>query len=144
MDVFIDVETLKNLAQRALSTAHSCHCQRRDLEGWADWPVSFHEHDFAQVGTLARYAPEESIIKEFHPAGTSYWSSNAPIAPRFYPYNQSTVWQCRSCERVYLRHNDDGAYHVAPRIRLVSPTLIMDAPHPNDGREGAGIQSTEG
>lgn len=136
---FIDVATLMDMAERTSSITLSCHCQRRDLDGWADWPVGFHEQAFTQLGTLARYAPEESIIKEYHPAGTSYWSSNAPIALRFYPYNQSSVWQCRSCERLYLRHNDDGAYHVAPRIRLVRRALIVDAAHANDGRESAAV-----
>lgn len=137
MERFIDVAALMGLAARCASITVGCHCQRRDLEGWSDWPIGYREHDFIQVGTLARYAPEESIITEFHPAGTSYWSIDAPIAPRFYPYNQSSVWQCGDCERIYLRHNDDGAYHVAPRIRSLRMDLIVDAPHLNDGRESS-------
>lgn len=133
----IDVATLKNLAASSNAVSVDWHCKRRDLAGWADWPVGFHEQDFKQLGTLARHAPEESTINEYHPAGTSYWLSNAPIAPRYYPYNQSTVWQCAGCERIYLRHNDDGAYHVAPRVRFVNTALIVDAPHAQDGRESS-------
>jgi hypothetical protein len=111
--------------------------QRRDLSGWVDWPVGFHEAEFKSLGTLSRYAPEVSIPDEYHPAGTNYWSSNAPIAPRYYPYNQSTVWQCAGSERIYLRHNDHGAYHVASRVRLVEATLIVDAAHAHSSRESA-------
>lgn len=34
-----------------------------------------------RLGTLSRYAPEESTLDEYHPGGTNYWSSNAPVAP---------------------------------------------------------------
>lgn len=135
MERYIDTAALKDLATQASAIKLDCRCLQRDLQGWAAWPVGYHEDDFVQLGTLARYSPDESIIDEYHPAGTSYWSNDAPIAPRFYPYNQSSVWHCRRCERLYLRHNDDGAYHVAPRIRLARATLIVDAEHPNDGRE---------
>ncbi|ALZ84065.1 hypothetical protein APT59_07490 [Pseudomonas oryzihabitans] len=135
MDGFIDVATLRDLAVRAAAIKQDCRCLQRDLAGWTAWPVGYRETDFAQIGTLARHAPEESIIEEYHPGATHYWSNDAPIAPRFYPYNQSTVWRCLGCQRLYLRHNDDGAYHVAPRIRLLQNALIVDAAHANDGRE---------
>ncbi|WP_347883993.1 hypothetical protein [Pseudomonas aestiva] len=137
MEGLIDVATLERLAASAAAITRDCRCLRRDLAGWAAWPVGYRETEFAQIGTLARYEPEDAIIAEYHPAGTHYWSADAPIALRFYPYNQSTVWRCLGCERLYLRHDDDGAYHVAPRIRLLQSALIIDAPHANDGREAA-------
>ena len=135
MEGFVDVATLEDLAARSDAITQACRCQQRDLSGWTAWPVGYRETDFAQIGTLGRHAPEEAILEEYHPAGTHYWSNAAPIAPRFHPYNQSTLWRCLGCQRLYLRHNDDGAYHVAPRIRLLQPTLIVDAAHANDGRE---------
>ena len=135
MEGFVDVATLEDLAARSDAITQACHCQQRDLSGWTAWPVGYRETDFAQIGTLGRHAPEEAILEEYHPAGTHYWSNAAPIAPRFHPYNQSTLWRCLGCQRLYLRHNDDGAYHVAPRIRLLQPALIVDAAHANDGRE---------
>ena len=135
MEGFVDVATLKDLAARSDAITQACRCQQRDLSGWTAWPVGYRETDFAQIGTLGRHAPEEAILEEYHPAGTYYWSNAAPIAPRFHPYNQITLWRCLGCQRLYLRHNDDGAYHVAPRIRLLQPALIVDAAHANDGRE---------
>ena len=137
MERLIDVQTLKELTASSGAARLDCPCQRRDLSGWGDWPIGFHEEDFMRLGTLSRYAPEESTLDEYHPGGTNYWSSNAPVAPQYYPYNQSTVWQCASCERIYLRHNDDGAYHVASRVRSVEATLIVDAAHAHNGRESA-------
>ncbi|MFF7707974.1 hypothetical protein [Pseudomonas sp. NPDC007930] len=134
MDRLLSASALATLAQQAHNAA-PCACLARDLSAWSAWPVGYREAQFSEVGTLCRYAAEDAIISEYHPGGTSYWSAEAPIAPRYYPYNQSTVWACVSCQRLYLRHNDDGAYHVAPRIRRVQPELIVDAPHAYDGRE---------
>jgi len=135
MDRFIDTQALLALAASSSSVTSDCDCLARDLKGWASWPVGYREEAFTEIGTLARYPSEEATIDEYHPGGTTYWSPNAPIAPRYYPYNQCTVWRCHSCERVYIRHNDDGAYHVERRIRQLQEALVIDAAHVNDGRD---------
>lgn len=131
---FLDFQCLRKLAALASLITQDCYCSQKNLQGWSAWPLGYHEEDFERLGTLARYACEESTLEEHHPEDTNYWSSSAPIAPRFYPYNQSTVWRCRTCKRIYLRHNDDGAYHVSPRIRQLHIDLIVDAAHSADGR----------
>lgn len=131
----INAQTLLDLAVNASAITTDCDCLQRNLEGWTSWPVGYREEAFTQIGTLARYPSEEAVIDEYHPQGTTYWSPDAPIAPLYYPYNQCTVWCCGNCQRVYIRHNDDGAYHVERRIRMLQPRLIIDAPHANDGRE---------
>ncbi|UUQ66453.1 hypothetical protein NLK61_07375 [Pseudomonas fuscovaginae UPB0736] len=131
----IDAQTLLDLALESSAITLECTCLQRSLEGWSSWPVGYREEAFIEIGTLAKYPPEEAVIDEYHPQGTTYWSPQAPIAPLYYPYNQSSVWCCSHCRRLYLRHNDDGAYHVERRIRMVQPTLVVDAPHANDGRE---------
>jgi hypothetical protein len=115
MDRFIDTQTLRTLAARSALFAQ-CDCLRCDLRSWGGWPVGYHEDAFICIGTLAKYPAEEAIIAEYHPDNTQFW-------------------RCLRCERLYMRHNDDGAYHVERRIRLVQPELIEDAPHANDGRE---------
>lgn len=137
MDTIIDTPTLHKLAVQSAAIRSTCSCKNRDLTAWENWPVGYREDDFALFGTLATCYPEDSTLDEYHPSGTSYWAASAPIAPQFYPYNQSTVWQCRSCQRLYLRHNDDGAYHVAPRVRALQAQLIVDAAHVHQGRERA-------
>ncbi|MBD1586924.1 hypothetical protein [Pseudomonas typographi] len=130
-----DAKLLAACSEAALAQAPACHCLARDLSGWSSWPVAYREEHFVDVGTLARFAPEDATIEEYYPNGTSYWAPEAPIAPHYYPYNQCGVWACVACARLYLRHNDDGAYHADRRIRRVSPGLVVDAPHATDGRE---------
>ncbi len=134
MEGLIDTPRLIELAAAASTITQPCDCLARDLLGWSNWPVGLREERFVAIATLAKYAPEDAIIEEYHPHGTWYWSPDAPIAPRYYPYNQCGVWRCCHCSRLYLRHNDDGAYHVERRIRRLTPTLIIDAPHPTDGQ----------
>jgi hypothetical protein len=138
MDAFIDTPALHELATGDALVTTPCGCLARDLSGWSNWPVGYREEHFERLGSLARHSPDEATLDEYDPADTGYWSPAAPIAPRFYPCNQATVWRCMACSRVYLRHNDDGAYHVAPRIRRLQGALIVDAPHAHDGREARG------
>lgn len=135
MDGFIDTPALQALAAGDSLVTTPCACLARDLSGWSNWPVGYRDAHFEQLGTLARYAPEHATLDEYDPDHMGYWSPTAPIAVQFYPCNQATVWRCLACSRVYLRHNDDGAYHVAPRIRRLQGDLIVDAAHPREGRE---------
>ncbi len=127
-----DAERLVHEAQEPLAHNLACVCLERDLTGWSGWPATYHEDQFTRVGTLARELRDESTLDEYHPAKTSYWSPDAPIAPRHYPYNQCGVWACITCGRLYLRHNDEGAYHSERRIRRVLPAHIVDAPFSGD------------
>lgn len=131
MTVF-DAERLANAAQTAQANNPTCACLERDLTGWNGWPAAYHEEQFVRAGTLAQVPRDEATLEEYHPANTSYWSPDAPIAPRFYPYNQCGVWTCVSCARLYLRHNDEGAYHSEKRIRRVLPEQVVDAPLTGD------------
>ncbi|NWD07932.1 hypothetical protein [Pseudomonas gingeri] len=135
MDRLIDAQTLLDLAVKSSAITAECLCLQRNLEGWSSWPVGYREEAFVELGTLAKYPAEEAVIDEYHPEGTTYWSPSAPIAPLYYPYNQCTVWSCGACKRIYIRHNDDGAYHVERRIRFVRPALVIDAPHATGGLE---------
>ncbi|WP_426149874.1 hypothetical protein [Pseudomonas sp. DC3000-4b1] len=126
MNRIIDASALASLAARACSGA-ACGCLKHDLRGWAHWPVGYREEDFRKIGTLQLKPVEDCTLDEYHPQATIYWSAEAPIAPAYYPYNQSSVWECVHCQRAYLRHDDDGAYHVAPRIRLVQAGLVVEA-----------------
>lgn len=125
---------LLGLAHRTASVTQACNCSAALPTGWAGWPIGLRESQLANVGTLAEFEEAEATLDEYHPAGTSYWSADAPIAPRFYPANQCGVWQCLVCQRAYLRYNDDGAYHSEPRIRRLVPELMVDAAHPFGGR----------
>lgn len=128
---------LPGLAQRSAAVQQPCNCCASLPLGWAGWPIGLREEHLRCIGTLAEFDEEEATLDEYHPGGTYYWSSDAPIAPRYYPYNQCGVWECVQCSRVFLRYNDDGAYHSEARLRRLTPELIVDAPHRYGGRHTA-------
>jgi len=103
-------------------------CAYVQAPGWESLPASFDQAQFRAVGSLRNPdydAPE--VLAEYHPAGTSFWSPDAPIAPRFFPYNRSDVWTCISCTRPFLRYTEAGGYYVEDRIRELDPTRVVDA-----------------
>jgi hypothetical protein len=80
------------------------------------------------AGTLAGDPYDDPTFAEYHPAGTHYWSADAPIAMRHFPYNRCSVLQCRECGRCCLKYVEAGGYYVEPRIRALNPELIVDVP----------------
>lgn len=108
--------------------AASCTCTRTPLDGWASLPNSLPDAQLEPVATLL--APDdthEPTFAEYHPDGTSYWAAEAPIAPRYFPYNRCNVCRCRDCGRLYLRYQEGGGYFVDQRVRKLDPALIVDA-----------------
>jgi hypothetical protein len=122
----LSLASLLDIATRSAAVSGACNCTTKSLAGWEGWPASLREDQFQKVGSLINATKEESTIDEYHPNGTSFWSPDAPIAPHYYPYNQCDVWECVKCSRVYLRYNDDGAYHSESRVRALDPALIVD------------------
>lgn len=126
----IKLEQLIQLAHRSNVVTHACGCAVSTSAGWERVSLSLSESQLRPIGTLMEDAYAEPTYQEFHPAGTNYWSANAPIALRYFPYNRCTVAQCISCGRVYLRYTEAGGYYVEERIRTLNPLLIVDAPAP--------------
>lgn len=123
----MNLASLQEMAVRSAAVKDACNCTMKSLTGWEGWPASLREDQFRKVGSLIKEAKEDSTIDEYHPNGTSFWSLDAPIAPLYYPYNRCDVWECLKCSRLYLRYNDDGAYHSESRIRALDPGLIVDS-----------------
>ena len=67
---------------------------------------------------------DEPTLDEHHPAGTHFWSPDAPIAPAFHPANRCDVWQCSACGRAFLRYTEYGGYYQDERVRRLDPALI--------------------
>ncbi|WP_246794546.1 hypothetical protein [Burkholderia perseverans] len=126
---FLDAAALLALAQ-ASEARHppACDCRKTSLDGWVSQPLSLDEAMLAQVGTLRADDGREPSYDEYLPDGLQYWSPEAPIAPRHFPYNQCDVWTCKTCGRLMLRYVEGGGYFVDRRIRAVRPDLIVDAP----------------
>ena len=89
---------------------------------------SFERDRLRCVGTLRREGQEEPTLREHHPLGTHAWSDDAPIATTYFPYNRCDVWQCRSCQRAYLRYTEYGGYYEDERVRALDPALVDETP----------------
>jgi hypothetical protein len=126
----IDFETLKKMAQSSSVVTKSCSCDKVSLAAWQALPMTLELELFEDVGTLMEDPYDEPTFVEFHPHGTRYESDDAPIAPRYFPYNRCTVARCINCERHYLRYNEAGGYFTELRIRALQPALLVDAKAP--------------
>ncbi|MCC8396195.1 hypothetical protein LJ656_26760 [Paraburkholderia sp. MMS20-SJTR3] len=131
MAQYLNAGTLIELARAAQQrAAASCECTRTPLDGWQSQPLSMDETLLVEIGTLMPEDEPEPTYSEYLPDKTTYWSSDAPIAPRYFPYNRCGVWQCSSCARLYLRYVEGGGYFVDRRIRALNADLIEDVPLP--------------
>jgi hypothetical protein len=131
MTQYLNAATLLELARDAQQRAtEPCTCTKTPLDGWQSQPLSLDETQFEEIGTLLPQDDPEPTFSEYLPGKTSYWSADAPIAPHYFPYNRSTVWQCSLCARLYLRYVEGGGYFVDRRIRAVQADLIEDVPLP--------------
>jgi hypothetical protein len=123
----LDFSTLASLAEESANISAMCQCMSTNLASWETIPLSLDETGFQEVGTLLEDPFIEPTFAEFHPSGTRYASPNAPIAPRYYPYNRCTVLKCMRCGRYFLRYTEAGGYFVDRRIRSLLPELMIDA-----------------
>jgi hypothetical protein len=126
---FLDATTLIDHARRAEAKAPGpCACTNTPLDGWQSQPLSLDETQLREIGKLSPENDPEPTFSEYLPGKTNYWSADAPIAPRYFPYNRCGVWECSVCGRLYLRYTEGGGYFVDRRIRAVSANLIEDVP----------------
>jgi hypothetical protein len=126
----LDFAALTALAQASQAVTKPCSCTQVSLVAWQALPLSLELNRFEDIGTLLDDPYADPTFAEFHPAGTRYHSENAPIAPRFYPYNRCSVARCMQCGRCYLRYNEAGGYFTEWRIRALQSALVVDAALP--------------
>jgi len=119
---------LMQLAQASAAITTPCSCIAVSLSAWQAQPLTLDLERFEDIATLMIDPYDEPTFAEYHPAGTRAYSDDAPIAPRFYPYNRCTVARCTQCNRLYLRYNEAGGYFTELRIRALQPALLVDAP----------------
>jgi hypothetical protein len=124
----LDFATLTELATRSAAVSVDCACHATPTDGWQTLPLSMPEAQLREAGTLAEHSPDDATFAEYHPDGTRYWSADAPIAPRYFPYNRCTVFECTVCGRCYLRYVEGGGYFVDQRIRQLKAAPLVDAP----------------
>jgi hypothetical protein len=127
-DEKMQFERLMELAAESAAVTRECACAIDSHREWSRIPVSFPGEKMRVVGTLAGDPYADPTFAEFHPAGTNYWSTDAPIAMRHFPFNRCTVLQCSECGRCCLKYVEAGGYYEEPRIRALDPKLILDEP----------------
>jgi len=119
---------LMALGRSSAAVTRACACAIDGMREWTRTPVEFPQERMRTVGTLLDDPYAEPTYAEYHPQGSSYWSADAPIAPRYFPYNRCTVQQCTACGRSCLSYVEAGGYYVEPRVRALDPRLLVDAP----------------
>lgn len=125
----LDTAALIELARRAeAGDPGPCTCTKTPLDGWQSQPLSLDETQLREIGTLWPQDDPEPTFAEYLPNKIQYWSPDAPIAPRYFPYNRCGVWECSVCGRLYLRYTEGGGYFVDRRIRALRLALIEDVP----------------
>ena len=127
---YVDHSELYELAKRSQRVSRVCGCSQKALVGWESPLISLPEGQLLDIGTLMYDDEDAMTLNEYHPQGTHYWSLEAPIAPRYYPYNLCKVSECSVCGRYFLRYTESGAYHIEQRIRSLDPGLMINAPLP--------------
>ncbi|GAB5096631.1 hypothetical protein P9250_09025 [Caballeronia sp. LP006] len=129
MHPLLNAAALAERAQAAEDRARgvACDCTKTALDGWQSQPLSLDEAALVQVGTLMPPNVPEPTYAEYPPGNSQYWSAEAPIAPRYFPYNRCDVWECSKCGRLYLRYTEGGGYFVDRRIRALKARLVEDA-----------------
>jgi len=131
----LDAQALRALGEAV--TPRACTCTVGVCAGWESvtedrWSM----RQMVKVGSLRGAADPhggaaaEPTFEEFHPEGTRYESADAPVAPRFFPYNRCDVFACSTCQRVLLRYTEFGGYYVDHRVRALQPDRVVDAPLP--------------
>jgi hypothetical protein len=123
----VDLVGLQQMAEASAAVTAPCSCADAALLAWRPMPFELALDQFEEVGSLVEDPYEDTTFAEYHPDGTRYDSDNAPIAPRYFPYNLSQVVRCMQCGRHYLRYNEAGGYFTEVRIRALRPQLLVDA-----------------
>jgi hypothetical protein len=122
---------LMRLALASSAVTQACSCGLADCREWTRIPPDFPRQQMRTVGTLLEAPYAEPTYAEYHPDGSGYWSPDAPIAWRHFPYNRCDVLECTVCARAGLTYVEAGGYYVEPRLRLLDPALLVDAPAPD-------------
>ncbi len=124
----LDFNALLVLAAQSDTIDIPCECVIHRADGWISRPATLDPALLVPVGTLREDPFVEPTFAEYHPGGTRYDSPDAPIAPRWYPYNRCDAAHCRNCGRAWLCYTEAGGYFVDPRIRALRAAPLVDAP----------------
>lgn len=101
-----------------------CACAAWRCAGWESIVQPLGPPLLLRLGTLRQPGDDEPRYDEW-PGGGGYWSAEAPIAPRHFPYNRCDVWACAACGRGFLQYTEFGGYYVDHRLRQIDPARVV-------------------
>lgn len=127
----LDLNDMNALAAASARITQACDCGIDACREWARVPATFPQAQMRTVGTLAGDPYAEPSYAEYHPHGSHYWSPEAPVALRHFPYNRCAVQQCSVCQRCCLTYVEAGGYYVEPRMRALAGQAIVDVAAPD-------------
>lgn len=129
MTMILTAERIQQIAVQSAQQTNACACIRGLSRGWETLPNALAaEGRLRLIGNVADDGEDHQNLDEYHPRGTHFWSTEAPICFGFYPYNRCSIWGCTECSRTFLRFTEAGAYHAERRIRILDPALITLMP----------------
>ncbi|GAA3918675.1 hypothetical protein [Litoribacillus peritrichatus] len=122
----IDIENLKWILEKESSTLSCKYCVKQNLLSWSNITGETQRN----INVIAEFDKAEEYIKkngytEYHPEGTNYWSSDAPVAVQFYPYHESKINVCSKCGAVFLTYTEYSGHGPQHRIRYIKKNLIV-------------------
>jgi len=103
----------------------ACACAVLVCPGWESVVAPLDAAGYERIGTLRPEHDDEPTVEEYHVDGSRFWSTNAPIALAFFPYNRCEVWRCRACGRGFLQYTEFGGYYVDHRLREIDAARIV-------------------
>jgi hypothetical protein len=121
-------DELLEVAQARGDGTGCTQCSALVCKGWESLSGDFDRSRLRCAGSLRDPDSEEPTYDEYHPHGTNGWSSDAPIAPGWFPYNRCDVWQCVGCGKPFLRYTEFGGYYTDERIRELRAELVVRPP----------------
>ena len=127
----LDLNDMNALAAASARITQACDCGIDACREWTRVPATFPQAQMRTLGTLAGDPYAEPSYAEYHPHGSHYWSPEAPVALRHFPYNRCAVQQCSLCQRCCLTYVEAGGYYVEPRMRALAGQVIVDVAAPD-------------
>jgi len=127
----LDLNDMNALAAASARITLACDCGIDACREWTRVPATFPQAQMRTLGTLAGDPYAEPSYAEYHPHGSHYWSPEAPVALRHFPYNRCAVQQCSLCQRCCLTYVEAGGYYVEPRMRALAGQVVVDVAAPD-------------
>lgn len=105
------------------------NCDKCHKDNFAGWETLTKEME-SSLELCGEFEQAEKYIgqngyTEYHPNGTNYWSKDAPIALAFYPYHESLIRKCKSCDAIFLTYIEHSGHAPHNRCRWVQKDLLV-------------------